>query len=105
MGLGALRKIQSDDDVLNRFQDNVASAISPIIQQPILGGNLLSGISLLTGVDNNVPHKLGRKLIGYMVVRKNSNSTVWDSQGFNLSQNSTLILNCSANTTVDLWVF
>lgn len=105
MGLKSFSKIQSDDEVLNRVQDNVAQTFQPIIQQPILGGNILPGISLLTGVDNNVPHKLGRKLIGYMVVRKNSNSTVWDSQGFNLSQNSTLILNCSANTTVDLWVF
>jgi hypothetical protein len=105
MGLGSFKKIQSDDDVQNRFQDNVANALDPIVQQEILGGNLLRGISILTGVDNNVPHKLGRKLLGWMLVRNRANSVVWDSQDFNLSQNSTLILNCSANTTIDLWVF
>jgi len=103
--LKAFPKIQSDDDVQNRIQDNIAQTIAPIIAQPILGGNLLTGIVLVSGQDNIVNHKLGRKLQGWVVTRIVTDATVWDSQSLNPNYLQTLILNCSANTTLDLWVF
>ena len=80
------------------------SSLDLISSKEILDGISLKNVSLLTGA-NTINHTLGRKPLGYFIVRKRAQSDIWDTQDSNPNQAITLILNCSANVTVDLWIY
>lgn len=81
-----------------------AATLNPVVSNPIVGGNLLQGVALTTGV-NTINHGLGDKLQGYIVVMKNANITIYDSQSTNPRPQLTLVLNASGPATVSLYVF
>ena len=81
-----------------------AAAINPVLANPLASGNLLSDISLKSGV-NTINHGLARKLQGYFVVMNNSSATFYDSQDTNQRPDLTLVINASAAATVSLYVF
>jgi hypothetical protein len=80
------------------------SLIDPILANPILAGQQLDNIPLVSGV-NTVNHGLGRKLQGYFIVLNSAAATFYDNQSTNSSPTLTLILVASAATTVSLWVY
>lgn len=98
------KKIKSDDDVLNRVQDQIAYSIAQLIRTEPLDGRLIPNVSLTAGA-NSVEHKLGRDLRGWIVVRKRANANIWDEQDSNTRSSLFLNLQTSADVTVDLWVF
>ena len=99
------KKIYSDDQVLNRVQDQVAQSISQLLRTEVLDGRLIKDVELSAGISNEVEHKLGRDLIGYIVTKKNAQSDIWDEQQNNARISSFLNLRSENNVTVDLWVF
>lgn len=101
----AFKKIQSNDFLLNQIQSNITDAINPLINNLITQGHFINNISLTSGIQNIVP--LGQTNIfnGWVLTRQNSNSVVWDSQATNNTPNKNLILNCSANCIISLYVF
>ena len=72
---------------------------------PLIDGRLLTGIEMITGQDNDIPHGLDRVPAGYIVVNRTANSVISTSSAVNKTPKNSLILNCSANVTVSLWVF
>lgn len=103
MAITRFKQIKSADYELMKVQDNVNSALIPVLTAQIIDGQVLKGITLVSGVDNTVNHRLGRDLVGYIVIRKNANAAVWDSTS--ATPALTLILQTSVNCTVDLYVF
>ena len=108
----ALRKIQFGLESagalagpLSRFQDGVEEVLLDIQKTPTLDGHLLTGITLLTGIANEIAHRLGRRPRGWYIVRKRADSSIWDAQDANLLPDRTLTLYASAEVTVDIWVF
>jgi len=99
------KKVNSDNEQLNKMQENVSQALLPVLGSAILDGVLLTEIELTTGQANLIEHKLGRRPLGWIAVRKRAESTLWDNQNANLLNNRTLDLRCSSNVTVDLWIF
>lgn len=95
-----LKTLQIRDDVLSRFQDNVRDAFSQVTRLPLLDGNLIEGISLVSGSDNRVAHKLGRVPRLWFVVDLDANAVVWRADW----DNKLLTLNCDSNCNVSLWV-
>ena len=95
------KKLYSSDDITRQLQDNVDAAIGPIIDKPIVDGVLLKSIALTTGSIDIVSHKLGRTPLGYIIVKRSADSTIWESETNKRSIN----LNCSADVTVSIWVF
>lgn len=81
-----------------------AATINPVISNPIVAGNLLRGVVLVSG-DNTINHGLGEKLQGYTVVMNSAAVTFYDKQASNPRPQLTLILNASGATTVSLYVF
>ncbi len=81
-----------------------AASLNPVIANPLMAGNLLAGIVLVTGA-NSISHRLGRKLVGYIVVLNSAAVTVYDSQATNQYPDLYLILNASGATTISLYVF
>ena len=99
------KKIEIEDQILSRVQDNIEQAIGALPSTEILQGRLVKSVSLLSASTVKVAHKLGRPVIGWIVVRQRGNAAIWDVQDSNPSPSLTLDLNCSSNVTVDLWVF
>lgn len=106
MGLPPFRKLNVQSDaLLSRVQENVDEVLRPLSAIPLLVGQLLTDISLVTASTNYISHRLGRPLIGWIPVRIRADATIWDSQDSNDNRANTVALLCSANVTVDLWVF
>lgn len=106
MPIKPIKKLQGfEDELVDRFQDNVEAFTNQLSQKQIIDGQILKNITLITGSVNEVSHKLGRELTGWIIIRNRANSILWDSQDSNLRKGLTLLLNCTANTVVDLWVF
>jgi hypothetical protein len=95
---------KSEDKDLMLLQTKWASQINPVLSQPILNGSILFGVSLVTG-NNVINHKLGRNLIGWILVGNNSSVSIYDKQSTNPNINQTLILNSSGTATVNILVF
>lgn len=89
---------------LPKMQTTWASAIDPVINNPIINGLILQNISLTTGT-NVINHKLGRKLQGWYITRVRSSVTIYDTQDSNQTPELTLILVASAPATINLAVF
>lgn len=81
-----------------------AATLNPILGNPLVNGNILTGIVLKSGV-NTINHGLGRKLQGYVVILNSSASTFHDNQSTNQYPDLTLVLNASGTATVSLYVF
>lgn len=97
-------KLITQDKDLNSVQDNLVRSLNPVFNTPILFGNLLTEIPLLTGL-NTINHKLGRTLTGWIIVRKRASADIYDNQDTNASPASTLLLTSSAPVLVDIYVF
>ena len=100
MALKAFTTLNFPDQQINRFQDNVQNALSPVLASDIIGGSLLSGIAVVAGTPLVVNHGLGRTPIMCITALQDANSTIWATA---LNTN-TLTLNASANVNVSIWV-
>ena len=80
------------------------SQLDPILANPLTNGQLLTGVDLSNGT-TVVNHKLGRKLVGWIIVGTNAAASVYDNQDSNQTPQLTLILVSNAVCTLNLWVF
>ena len=108
--IAPLELLRTQNSELRQVQDSVASVLRDVTSRSILDGRLLEDIVLEEGVVATIPHKLGRKLLGWILVRKDANEDVWDSQASNPTPTRTLVLNNTltapgATMTISLWVF
>lgn len=88
---------------LNQMQVNWAQQLDPIIANPLLKGVQQFNIPLVTGV-NTINHLLGRKYQGYLITgMHNAYAQIFDTPS-QLPQ-FTLVLNASAPTSVDIYVY
>ena len=88
---------------LEQLSTKWAAAINPVLNNPIVKGVQLTGINLVAG-DNAISHKLQIKPNGYII------TSMYNSfaQIYTIPSNMptlTLILNASAPTTVDIYVY
>lgn len=97
-------RVQTDNREVNQLQLNIAQLLEPMAANPLTQGNILTQVALTSGT-NTIAHKLGRKLIGWQVIRQRASATLYDLQDANLTPAQTLVLVASANVTVDLYVF
>ena len=100
----ALPIFQSDEQPMTLMQTAWASKLNPVLANAITQGLLLKSVVLLAGA-NQINHKLGRALQGWLIVRSRSLASVYDLQDGNKTPTLTLSLQSSATVTVDLYVF
>lgn len=91
----------TNDKVIERVQSSIARTFRRLTSQ----AQILQGVALVAGIVTPVPHGLGRKLVGWTVVRRRANAIVWDAQDANAVPDRTLNLQTSANVIVDVMVF
>lgn len=104
MATRAIFNQQTMDRSLGFAQQSQAQALNPLLKNPVTGGIILEKVSLSVG-SNTIPHKLGRKLVGWMLVRLRSGSSIYDNQDANTSPEISLVLVSSAAAVVDIYVF
>lgn len=98
------RKINSEDRELQQVQFNIEQAVAPFIKSPILNGRLETSINLTSG-DNKIEHKLGRKIIGYIIVSQSASIDIYDNIPTSTDGEKYLTLNSSANAVISAWFF
>lgn len=109
--LGKLSKIISttlDMVVFNRFQDAVIASLNPLLNNPMLGGHLVQGISLDNRKDNFVNTGLDSAYQGWFVTRvynARGFTNCWESSTVNNSPEKFLILNSLDKMVIDIWIF
>jgi|WetSurMetagenome_2_1015567.scaffolds.fasta_scaffold703717_2 hypothetical protein len=99
-----LPQFNTDDRPLSLMQNAWATKLNPLLDHPFFNGHILEKVSLGTG-SNVVNHLLNRKLLGWVIVRRRANATVYDTQDTNALPDKTLTLVASTNVVVDIFVF
>jgi hypothetical protein len=79
-----------------------ASQLNPILANPILNGQQIDGIILVSGTPLVVYHSLGQIPQGWFLVDNIAACEVYRTQAFN---SKTITLEASANTTVSIWIY
>ena len=97
-----VKALNTDNDVLNRVQDNLIQAIEPLTRAPMSNGVFITGTALTAG-GNTINHGLGRKPLGYVVVSTTTAS--YFSDNIPTANSTSFDLGSTAATTVNLWVF
>ena len=117
MAIQKIAFVQSESRELNQLQRNILLSLNQLIDNPLLNGVIVNDVSLVLADNPNVvSHTLNRSPLGYFVIGNSAQSTIWDSQSLYESaptatveeygpSDLTLLLNTSANTTVNLYVF
>jgi len=98
-------KLYSQDRVFNDVQESVDKLVKALNTSKIIFGVLKKDVILTTGSDNFVNHGLNRVPQGYLVTDRNANAVIYTSATVNSLTDRQIILNCSANVTVDFWFF
>lgn len=100
----AFKKLNQSDNVLNRIQDNVDFTFGEITKCPLLDGILLQNINLVAGT-NKLEHTLAREPQGYIVVMKNNDAVIYDSQTQNTLSKRYLNLITDKDVVINLYIF
>ena len=102
MSLKKIKTINSKDYELSKVQRNTAAFAQQLIGNPILDGNLLEDLAVTTTA-TDFSHGLGRKPLGYILVKASAGVTLFDTES--TTPNVTLKLTASASSTISIWVF
>jgi len=102
------RKFQSQfhlSSALSGLQGNIQRFADSVSDSSIIDGILIEDVRLKTGQDNTVGHSLDRPINGYIPVRRDANSVIFDSSTKPRRPRDEFIVKCSADVTVTFWVF
>ncbi|MBV6514145.1 MAG: hypothetical protein FMNOHCHN_03735 [Ignavibacteriaceae bacterium] len=102
--LKAYAKIDSEDEAVNRIQEQLEFILNPLIKTAILDGVLLRNVNLST-TPTRVEHKLNRKHLGYFIVDKDAAADVYSMQSSETMPNKFIKLVSTAPVNVSIWIF
>jgi len=98
--MSSFRRIFTDDQNLQLIQDNIVTALTPVLNGTLSQTSFVQEISLGTGADNLVEHGLPQVPRGFLVASLSANSTIWTQFNATLNGNANsrfMNLRCSAN--------
>ena len=75
--------------------------LGQVVNKEIIDGILLEDLSLVSGITNPIPHRLGRNPRGWLLVAKNANADVWEGE----RDKSFISFECDNDVIISLWVF
>ena len=91
----------TQDKNFSLLQTNWASALNPLLNNPMSKGIFLAGVPLING-NTVINHLLSRMQQGWILTDINGAANIYRSAPFN---GTTLTLNSSAAVTVNLYVY
>lgn len=110
--LPALKKYQSSDVQVNRFQEEVAKKFTELTA-PFITGRYLTivanqqetNVIPLTTTATNFEHKLGREPEGFIVVYLDGNAVIWWDRTTTEDRSLFIRLDASANVNAKIWIY
>lgn len=87
------------DPKLTETQNRVRTFVAQLGE--IANGKLVEGKAIGTG-ETEIGHGLGRRPVGWLVIRNNANAAIYDSKA---PDDTFLYLRAGVAATVSLWVF
>lgn len=101
-----ISRVQTGNDELRRVQDQTIAAVNPILSKEILNG-LLTDTTALTTSYQNIPHKLGRSPVGWLVISPDALATVCQDPAAANNPDASKYLRVKASAAVNckFWVF
>ena len=102
MAISGFKRLKTKDPELDRVQTNIGELSTQLEMVPLLDGHILKDIALSTSA-TMVEHKLGRKPLGWIIVRKNAAQDIYES-GSSLDTKY-LTLTAAGTVTASIWVF
>ena len=95
---------QTDNKDLSLMQTKWRATLDPVLANPSLQSIILENVALKAGV-THVNHKLGRKPVGWRVIRLRNAAQIHDNQDDNQRPDLTLDLVSNTAVSADLEVF
>ena len=105
MAIRNFERINVTSPEISHLQYRLEETFRPLTSSSVIDGILLEDILLASGVTSKVAHKLGRKLIGWIVVGKNAAQHVYDANSGKTDLDQYIHLTAGGTTTVNVWVF
>lgn len=100
----AISLVQTSNKDVNQLQQNISQSVNPIVGNPITQGLFLSTVSLKIGA-NTINHNLGYPMTGYLIVSLSIASSFSDNLITVPNPQTSFILNSSAATKANIYVF
>jgi hypothetical protein len=110
MALPELKKLYTDNPDLNKIQGYIKDQFS-LLNADFIRGRFLTEVS--NGIETDLvsiptsdkvfQHKLGRNIVGFIVLDLRTNAVIWRSS--TSSPETNLVLRASAAATARIWVF
>ncbi len=94
---------RTGDAKIDQVQEDIARAFRDL-GAPLDSASIVEGVTLTTA-STLVPHRLGRKVRGWIVVRKNASAEVYEGTPVAMTPTKTINLKASATVTVSLLFF
>ena len=105
MAIKDFQSVSSRDPDVKNLQYRLEETLRPVTGSFIVDGRMIEDIDLASGTTSKIAHKLGRKLVGWIVVSKNAAQHVYDVNSGKTDLNLYIHLTASGTTTVNVWVF
>lgn len=86
---------------LTMVQTSIADTLDKVTNVQLIDGNILSNLVLPSLSRRSFQHKLGRKIIGWILIDNIANSNIWKIS----SDNNFITLESNSDTIVSIWVF
>ena len=101
----ALKSLAQTDPKIGKVFDYVQQFSKEVADVPFMQGKVYEDVVMTGAADYTLYHQLGRPVVGWLVLRQNASSTIYDKQDSNATPETTLVLRPSNTVTVTLWVF
>jgi hypothetical protein len=105
MALRSFQRVDTTDSSMREMQYRLEETLRPVTDSSIVDGRLIEDVSLASGTTSKIAHKLGRSIIGWIVVGKNAAQHVYDENSGKSDLGTYLHLTASGTVTVNVWVF
>ena len=105
MALRNFERVDTTDPSLREMQYRLEEALRPVTGSSIVDGRLIEDISLASGTTTKIAHKMGRSIIGWIVVGKNAAQHIYDQNSGKSDLDTYLYLTAGGTVTVNVWVF
>ena len=105
MALRSFQRVDTTDSSMREMQYRLEETLRPVTDSSIVDGRLIEDVSLASGTTSKIAHRLGRSIIGWIVVGKNAAQHVYDENSGKSDLGTYLHLTASGTVTVNVWVF
>ena len=96
--------LHSGNATLDRVQDSIQTSLQPLLELPFASGSLIKDQVLGTS-DTYVDHKLGITPEGWLIIKQNADTSIYESATVNHAPSKNIILKAGASVTVTIFFF